>query len=463
MTITLTAHGDLSLAEYRRVAFGGETVRLAGLSTDAREEAALEPTRSSRYQTGGLSSVPRGLTHAFVDERVVRGIAVTCLARMMKAAAEPVQLLGAQIASLLDSGPLPEMRMAELLVGADGETLERALRQRDDGLGESEREMLRSSASVSAALVADATLQACSRLALAEAIFALSIEAFDAPLDAYNPTLADLWGADPHDRAALQALDANLAGVAPRARRPYQAPVSYRILPRVLGQAHRAVSAVQGVADFSLAALAPIGLPEGRDRRDAPSGAYDAVGYPALDAVCATWADLSTLADRHVAKLMDSSVSLLPDLIPTSQDSGAETNPWGRVTAALGEQARQSARRTFLPSSENAPSARDDLAAPTAQAFAKEQEAGGCLEASLAVLAAVASQALFVTGRDAPPALANLLDEVRFCCPPLVTGAPAADTSGLWRLADVFGRLVVLDPNPLVAVTQAGHRTGENP
>src|SRR5207249_3421209 len=89
------------------------------------------------------------------------------------------------------------------------------------------------------------------RLEHAVAVFALAIESFEAPLEAYDPALEQLWDEE-FEVEALRALNQNLDGAMTEGRRFYQAPVSYRILPRVLGQAFRAVSLVEKAAAASL-------------------------------------------------------------------------------------------------------------------------------------------------------------------------------------------------------------------
>ena len=64
---------------------------------------------------------------------------------------------------------------------------------------------------VSAALAADTALQARHRLDHAEQVFALSVEAFGAPLDSYDDVLDDLWG-DEDEASALTALRRHLEG-----------------------------------------------------------------------------------------------------------------------------------------------------------------------------------------------------------------------------------------------------------
>lgn len=104
------------------------------------------------------------------------------------------------------------------------------------------------------ALAADVALHTGHRLRLAEQIFALSIEAYRAPLDAYDPALDDLKG-DEAERVVLRNLRGHLNGTITSGRLANQAPVSYRILPQVLGQAQRAVWAMEHAATTALGSV----------------------------------------------------------------------------------------------------------------------------------------------------------------------------------------------------------------
>src|SRR5436305_1614795 len=143
-------------------------------------------------------------------------------------------------------------------------------------------------------------------LALAERMFALSVEAFRAPLDAYHPALKELLG-DRFEAQAIDALGELLAG-ADSDRRPFQAPLSYRILPRVLGQARRAISTLEEVATISLREVASnptfilAGSEEPEGRAVSTGGYHNATAAPAIDAVTGTWADLAAIAQRHIVK-----------------------------------------------------------------------------------------------------------------------------------------------------------------
>jgi histidine ammonia-lyase len=283
-----------------------------------------------------------------------------------------------------------------------------------------ERGSLINGAPCAGALVGDAAIAARRRLQLATETFALSIEAFRAPLEHYDEALEALWG-DEDEAAILRSLRHYLGEDG--GRRNYQAPVSYRIVPRILGHAHRAVSGAERAARVSLASISdnPVYLPPDArhpfGRCISTGGYHNAMAAPALDDLAGIWADICLLCDRHSARLLNGQVSQLPDLLLVGREPG-QSDGHGNVgyvpMAANGyiEQAKNAAQRTFIPSSDGG-NGQDDVAAPAFLAWTKEAQAGRCLDASLAMLAVMASQALHVTGRAAPPALEEFLELVR--------------------------------------------------
>lgn len=364
-----------------------------------------------------------------LPDRVVRGIIFSRLANFIEGHAAVTPELASEVAVMLASDTLPQV--PALGNGTPGEIQALGWLFADLfdhwSLAEKESLALVNGSPCATALVCDAALAAERRLDLATRVFALSIEAIKAPMEAYDPVLDDLWG-DPGQTDILQKIRKLTDGGSPE-RRSYQAPVSWRILPRVLGHAARAVAQAQDVASLSLPAITDNPVYIGPDE-DHPNGRCLSTGgyhngsaYPAMDDLAACWADLALLADRHVTKLQDGNISGLPNhLFPEGSDimSGdvAYLGCFGMSAAGFGEQARQAAQRTFLPSSEGGGFGQNDVGVPTFLAWRKEREAGWCLEANLAILAAVASQALHVTNRHAPPALAGLVDEVRSIFPP---------------------------------------------
>src|SRR5262249_1854875 len=120
-------------------------------------------------------------------------------------------------------------------------------------------------------------------------------------------------------------------------------------------------------------------------------GYHNARAYPALDNLAAACADLCALAERHTTKLLDGRYSLLPDQL--QHDGEGYLGILGFVQVGYAEQARRSAQRTFLPGGEAGGFGQNDVAPLTGLAWKAQEEAGRCLEAALAMLAVVASQA----------------------------------------------------------------------
>lgn len=471
MSVVVESRDDFTLETYRRVAWAGATVRIS--------EAAIEQMRRSREQfmamlerepdkivygvTTGYGQMatqrldpgqrralaarpPHAAAASFgepLPERVTRGIVFARLVNFVEgfAAVSPDLALG--VAGMLDE-PLPPVPAYG--AASAGEILGLAhlfapLCERM-ALGEKDSLCLVNGAPCSAALTADAALAAKTRLALATAVFALAAEALRAPMEAYDEALEDLWG-DDYEADALAALRALLAG-SDGERRPYQAPVSFRALPKILGQAGRSLAQAREIAATSLRAVTdnPVFIapderhPNGRVLSN--GGYHNAAAAPALDNLAAAWADLALVCDRQVNRLLDGRAPLLPEyLMP---DDGAYIGCLGFVSADYAEQARFAAQRTFLPGSDGGGFGQNDLAVPAVAAWRKEGEAGRCLDAGLAILAAVASQALHVTDRPATPGLEDFLTEIRGVFPPLE--APRAPGPDAGALATHFTRSV---------------------
>ncbi|RWC64575.1 aromatic amino acid lyase [Mesorhizobium sp.] len=365
-----------------------------------------------------------------LPDRVVRGIVLARLTNFIEGNAATTPRIALAVAAMLDGRPMPTVPSSGQ--GGAGEILAlyplfAELSTRFD-LEIKERGSLINGSPCAAALVADAALAARRRLQMAHKVFALSIEAFRAPLEHYDAALDTLWG-DEHEAAALQGLREFLVG-AGDGRRNYQAPVSYRIVPRVLGQAHRALSSAERAANVSLASISdnPVYIPPDDThplgRCISTGGYHNAMATPALDDLAAIWADICLLCDRHASKLLNGKVSLLPDLLMSGRHS-ADSDGHGNVgyvpMAITGylEQAKLAAQRTFIPGTESAGAGQDDVATTAFFAWTKEATAGRCVDAAMAMLAMIASQALHVTERPAPLALQHFVDEIRGIVPPV--------------------------------------------
>jgi histidine ammonia-lyase len=479
MTVVLDRLSDINLETYRRVAWRGEGVRLSpkalrtiadcrtsflqlidndpdlviyGVTTAMGERASHRLSQAERQRHARLK--PLAAATSFGDplpERVVRGIVLARLANFIEGNAATSPRIAEAVAAMLGSSPLPAVPGAGQ--GGAGEILALYPLFADLSAGfdleVKERGSLINGSPCAAALAADAALAARRRLALAHKTFALSIEAFRAPLEHYDGALDSLWN-DEHEAEALQGLRHCLEG-AGGGRRNYQAPVSYRILPRVLGHAHRATAQAERAATHSLASVSdnPVYVapdathPWGRCL--STGGYHNAMAGPALDDLAAIWADLCLLCDRHASKLLIGRVSHLPDLLLVDRDP-SDADGHGNIgyvpMAVTGylEQAKAAAQRTFIPGSESAGAGQDDVASPVFLAFAKEAQAGRCLDAALAMLAVMAAQALHVTERQPPPALRGFVGGLRAIVPAVEADRQLGPELG--RLAEDFSRQV---------------------
>ena len=335
----------VALLEQDRTAFMYGVTARPGIEVKvevAPEDQAAWATGTEMLGTG------RGFGGGEFDERVVRGIVFARLADFVEGNAKARPLVAERIASLLD-GPLPKVPL-DGQAGA-GEILPMMHVMSETFTGdfeEGEWMTLVNGSPCSAALIADTALHARHRLENAELVFALSIEALLAPLEAYDSALEALWG-DEHEAASLRSLRAFLSGGQATGRLAQQAPVSYRILPRVLGQARRAVAQLEEAASTSLASAAhnPVFVPPDTEhpsgRLFSTGGYHNAMGYPALNALSVAWADLALVAERHVTCLHTASVSELPNLLALPEAPGSETNLFGWVATGYVEGARAAA------------------------------------------------------------------------------------------------------------------------
>ena len=146
---------------------------------------------------------------------------------------------------------------------------------------------------------------------------------------------------------------------------------------------------------------------------------------PALDDLAAIWADICLLGDRHGSKLLDGKVSGLPDLLLSgreaseSDDHGAVGYVPMAITGYL-EQVQHSAQRTRIPGMEFPASGKDEVV--TTVFLAMEQgRTAGALRGSRDVDAwrCSAWQALYVTGRQPPPARRPFVGSIRNVMPPV--------------------------------------------
>lgn len=462
MTLHIDGRADLTLEAFARVAWRGERVVLTDRARAVIADMRAAFLRYTARQSGAIYGVTSGYGpnarrqmdeeeqrrfHAralavgaasfgdLLPERVVRGILFARLANLVEGhGATSTRIVEAVVAMLNGERPVPPVPADGN--GCAGEIL--ALYHLFAPLSDAfqleikEKSPLTNGAPCAAALLADAALAAGRRLEIAAELFALSAEAFRAPLGAYDPALAGLWN-DPDAGWALERLGRLLAGGGGE-RRAFQAPVSFRILPRVLARARRATRRAEEGAAAILPAVTdnPIFLAPDAEHPDGRSfstgGYHDSHAVPALDALAHEWADLCLLCERHATKTQDHNSSGLPEKLSKNlaQVAGGAValTYLPMASVAFIEAARQAASTTLLPGAEGGAWGQDDVVSPIFPAWQKQEAAGLALERALAVMATVSSQALWVTDRAAPPALRRRLERIRDAVPPVDDLAP---------------------------------------
>ncbi len=456
MTVLLDNRRDVDLETVHRVAWRGEDVALSegairrmaesrraflrllddsdvviyGVTSGYGARASLRFDREQRRRHAAQPPYSAATTFGEpLPERVSRAIVLARLVNYLEGHAAVSPALAQAVAGLLCGGDkLPAVPMDGN--GGAGEIL--ALSQLFGPLagrlelGEKEALALINGSPCAAALVADAVLVGRCRLAAIEEIFALAFDAFEAPLEHVDAALQDLWG-DSDEAAAVASLRDLLRGAA-EPRRPYQAPVSFRILPRMLGRLRRALRQAEQAATCSLQSITdnPVFLPPDaihpHGRVVSNGGFHNAMASPAMDELAAACADLCVLAERHAAKILYGPVSRLPNQLLDAPDDPRYMGSLPMAQVGFAEEARRAAQRTFLPGSESGGFGQNDVAAPHFFAWRAQERAGAMLEAALAALAMVASQAFYVTGRKVPPALAARLAWIRESAPLLIDG-----------------------------------------
>jgi histidine ammonia-lyase len=473
MAVVVNRRTDFTLDNFRRVAFGREGVEIgpaarAAMAAARRGFLALldsdrsafiygtttrpgievstpvPPERQREYARSFLPQTGLGFGGGCHDEQIVRGMVFARLADFVEGHAKVRPEVAGRVAALLGSdlpcvplggqaGPGEVLPMLHLMTALDGLDLE-----------EGEGMALINGSPYSTAVLADTAIRARHRLAHAELVFALSIDAFRAPLDAYGEALEDLWG-DQHQAAALRSLRGHLNGADVPARLGHQAPVSFRIVPRLAGEARRAVAQAEQAAATALRSVSvnPVYLPPDPrhplGRMASNGGFHNPSACPALQALSAAWAELALTAERQIGCFHGGAAYGLPHLLsPPGYDgaiSGA-TNLFGWTVTGYVESARAAATPTLMPGA--VADAQNDLATATSVAHDKQRRAAGGLDGALAILALVASQALFVTGREPAPPLAGLVAGLRSVFPPVDSAGRRDQGAQAGRLAEAF-------------------------
>ncbi len=451
MTITLTTRNDITLEIYEAVAWKGEAVDLSDAAIDKmttcraafeglidQSDVVIYGVTSGYGQQAGLRFTPeerraharRGMGPPYVNfgpafpERVARGIALARLANFIDGFAAVSPAVAQAVAAMLGGRVMPPVPR-DGHGGAGEITILTPLfvdLMNEVELHEKDALCLVNGSPGGAALVADAVLSAARRIDLAEEVFALSAEALGMPLEHVDPTLETLW-TDEYEAASVRNLRHLLADGA-EGRRSYQAPTSFRILPRMLGRLRRDVATARAAAENSLCEVSenPIYLPPDADhphgRTISTGGYHNTAAWPAMNGLAMAYADLITLAGRHLDRLLGGKYSPAP---PDGRNFQATyLGCLGMAVTGYGEAAKRAASGTFMPGPEQGGFEANDTSPPNPLAWDGQDRAGEMLDRSLASLALAAVTTLDRIDRPAPPALAGRFDTLRSCIPEFI-------------------------------------------
>lgn len=452
MTISLSQRQDFSLPNFASVAWMGESVNLDPAAQDRIQQSRerfinLLDTRPDLHIYGVTSGYGQNASvrldgaaraeHAArapfqsmagfgpdLPQRIKRGIVFCRLTNFIEGHAGVSAELVERVAGMLDE-PLPRVPASGNTSAGEIIPLSHLFvpMTQSHELREKETIALINGSPCATALMADVALSSERRIQLLLDVFALSIEAMNAPLEAYDEALENLYG-DNCIAWVLQQIRQRIDTTRTE-RRFYQAPVSWRILPQVLGQLVRVHQQLVDAATTALSAVTdnPVLVDEDGSgiRALSNGGFHNANACAAIDAISGSYADLATITDRHISKLFDGNVSQLPPQLKDGTDGGY-VGCIGFVAADYAEAARAAASRTALVGSEGGGFGQNDVLIPVFQAWEKSLRAGESLDACLAILATTCSQAFHVAEQNqCPDTLQPLLDEIRFHVPPVVT------------------------------------------
>jgi histidine ammonia-lyase len=430
VTYVLNEAADVSLEAVRRVAWAGEGVRLSsgalhaigrrraefaafveahagdhlyGITTKHDVAAKTVLDDAARVEFGRVLPPTPPTTGAPLPERVTRAAVLARLTDVLHGTAALRAETAERLTALLD-GPLPAVPEGGNGDPGDVIALGRLLRPGLEGILEvGEGMALINGSPMAAAVLADGVLLATDRLPRIERVLALAAVAAGLPDMHVDAQLGVLWG-DPHQARALARFRELLDG-GRWARRAYQAPVSFRSAPRVLGGVLRMLAHAQEAAGTALGAASNNPVYVGPDLRP-PLGAvlsnggyHDPLVAPTLDALAHAWADLAQLVTAQLNRLSDP-----PDGI-AALETEPRTSLFPMTASGWAEQARAAAQPSLIGLGR---SGQTDTSTPDVLAWRRAVDAGVALDALLGLLAVTAVHLVAHRGDTLPPALAGL-------------------------------------------------------
>ena len=454
MTVLLNDLHDLTLSNLERVARSREKVRFGrvalnrltkshaefrkhvqdhpkdfiyGVTSDYGPNAhrKLDSTERKRLRELGMPFLGLSFADDFLPETKVRAMVFSILALFLRGGAAVSSNMAQTLAKSLD-GDMPRIPAGGLTSPGEILPLFYLMRLLPDTSVNQLQASTGNTACCSVGMAGIAAIEADRRLIVAQKAFALSYDAMRAPLEHIDPALKSLWG-DPFEGRAIDNLSALLKGTAKDNRRAFQAPVSYRILPRLLGQGLRSSQRLSDTSENSLQSMISnpmfFSLGCGTKVEAISTGGYHNSLVPqALDGMSMSWVDLADIARRHIIKLHKGAVSQLPDRLVRDGDtfrSGRSTSYMEFVVTDFIDEMRRWAEPSLLSAGEPGASEQDDINTMGYIACRNEARVAVLFDRVMALLAGVASHALDVSGRTIPVGLDGFTQEIRRYFPPV--------------------------------------------
>jgi histidine ammonia-lyase len=460
--LVLNDRSDFTLDAYRRAAWEGEHVELSqsALERIGEMRSSLErlvANNPDRHYYGTTTTPGEGVKtvltpeqrRAYLDrgvhtwtfgdpvpQRVARGFVFTRLITFIEGYAGVRPVLAEAVAEYLDGRELTvPSRGHSWEIGVPG-ALYQGLQDRVGGFEMKETMALSNGCPAGTALVCDLALAGRARAELALHAMALGAEALLAPHEHYAEELGELW-VDRHEAAVMARMRELMDGGSSE-RRPFQAPVSFRIIPRMVGIVYRSQELAESAAATMLRAVSdnPVYVPPAEGRPDgdiwSTGGYHPAQAIHAMDNLAYGWANLCQQAYHQGTRLQSDEYGLGAE----SQFQGGRTGG-AMANAAWAYEMAQLAQPTLLPLTG---SGQTDAGSMSFAAWRKATEIGCGLDAMLAGISVTASEIFDLSGRPVPPALEDYLAFVRSYREP--NGSRQTIGSDLGALADaITGRV----------------------
>lgn len=358
---------------------------------------------ASRLPASGASFGER------LPERLVRGIVISRLADYINGTGCLRSATVARILDLLERPELPKLPLRGNGEPGDIIPLGYLFRELFNGsLEVGEGMAMINGSPVAAAALADAAVGSRNYAKTLELTFALAAFAVSAPLQHFDEKFESLWN-DPFIAETVSNIRGYLEGGEGVEFLAYQAPVSFRSMPRVLGWFRRTQSTVEELASSALRTSSNNPAFVGPDEVPPFGAVLSNGGYhspyasPALDSLTRSYADVTQMLAALTNQVMEISGGLL------SLEPESEVSTLYHVTTGWAEEARAAATVSLISLGNGG---QTDTSTLDLLAWRKSNEAAQALEAASTVLAVAAAHTVARKNIKAAGELASFQEDI---------------------------------------------------